>query len=82
MLFKPQMRFTSRKEPTSGGQGSEPKDNPSYPSFSFAGLGASRGVRITVMAAIGVLGTMETIFWTKALWRYLYPSTEVPKKDE
>lgn len=53
-------------------------ENPSYPKFSFANLGANRAVMITVYTALGILGTMETIFWTKALWRYFAPPTDVP----
>ncbi|KAL6243112.1 hypothetical protein RBB50_010212 [Rhinocladiella similis] len=80
--LKPQVRSLSQQEPNLQGQRPGPKDDPSYPSFSFAGLGASRTVRITVVAALGVLGTIETVFWAKALWRYFYPSTEVTSEDE
>ncbi|KAH8821977.1 hypothetical protein F5884DRAFT_108755 [Xylogone sp. PMI_703] len=54
---------------SSGSRGSS-ENNPSYPTISFADLGASRAVKITVYTVIGVLGTLETIFWTKTLWRY------------
>ncbi|KAJ9646206.1 hypothetical protein H2204_000869 [Knufia peltigerae] len=80
--FKPQIRTVSQQEPNLRGRRPGPKNDPSYPSFSFAGLGASRTVRVTVLAALGVLGTLETIFWAKALWRYFYPSTEATSEDE
>jgi hypothetical protein len=53
-----------------------------YPSLSFAGLGASRAAKVTVLIALGVVGTLETIFWTKALWRYFSPSTDSDIRDE
>ena len=52
---------------------SNPKSEPAYPSFNFADLGATRVVKVTVLAALGVFATLETVFWTKALWRYFVP---------
>ncbi|KAI0427423.1 hypothetical protein F5Y09DRAFT_344683 [Xylaria sp. FL1042] len=37
---------------------------------NFRDLGMNRVTKFVVYAAIGVLGTMETIFWCKALWRW------------
>ncbi|KAI1351795.1 hypothetical protein F5Y01DRAFT_109567 [Xylaria sp. FL0043] len=37
---------------------------------SFRDLGMNRITKFVVYATIGVLGTMETIFWCKALWRW------------
>lgn len=54
--------------------------SPEYPSFSFAGLGATRAVKVTVLVALGVAGTLETIFWTKALLRYCFPSPSPDKE--
>jgi hypothetical protein len=52
-----------------------PHANPEdpHPSFSFADLGATRTVKITVLVALSIFGTLETIFWAKALWRYFVP---------
>ena len=47
--------------------------NTSFPTLNFADLRASRAVKITVLAALGVFGTIETIFWARALWQYLSP---------
>lgn len=40
------------------------------PQFSFKDLGMSRNVKVFVYLVIGVLGTMESIFWAKAIWRW------------
>lgn len=57
--------------------------NPSYGSFSFKDLGATAVVKITVLTVVGVLGTIETIFWTKVLWRYFSsPATEVTDGEQ
>lgn len=54
--------------------------NPSYPAFSFDGLGASRGVKAVVIASLTVLGTMETIFYGKWLWAKFSPAPEGESK--
>lgn len=54
--------------------------NPSYLTFSFDGLGASRGVKVVVIAGLTVLGTMETIFWSKLLWAKFSPVPEDESK--
>ncbi|KAI1486983.1 hypothetical protein F5X96DRAFT_183450 [Biscogniauxia mediterranea] len=38
--------------------------------ISFKSLGMTRGVRIVVYTALGIFGTMETIFWIKVFWRW------------
>jgi len=58
-----------------------PPQNPSYPVFSFDGLGASRAVKITVIACVAVLGTMESTFWAKVLWARFSPSPEEESKS-
>jgi hypothetical protein len=52
-------------KPTSDASSSS--QNPSYPVFSFQGLGASPTTKGVVIACLMVLGTMESIFWGKAL---------------
>ena len=57
-----------------------PHENPSTPGFSLQSLGATRTVKVVVYTAIGIIGTMETIFWTKAGWRYFYPEEKEQDK--
>ncbi|KAI0457990.1 hypothetical protein F5B21DRAFT_501006 [Xylaria acuta] len=38
--------------------------------FSFHNLGMNRITKLVVYGVVGVLGTMETIFWCKVLWRW------------
>ena len=57
---KPQKTPPSPGNPSSG--------NPSYPAFSFEGLGANRTIKVTVIACLTVVGTIESIFWAKVLW--------------
>ena len=42
-------------------------------SFNWTDLGANRTVKITILIAVGIIGTTETIFYTRALWRYFVP---------
>jgi hypothetical protein len=53
-----------------------PNGNPSLPAFSFQGLGMSRTTKTVVLVAIGILGTVETVFWFKAGYRYFFPQVE------
>ncbi|GAP84144.1 putative cutinase transcription factor 1 protein [Rosellinia necatrix] len=46
---------------------------------SFRDLGMNRITKFVVYAIVGVLGTMETIFWCKVLWRWWTGDQE---KDE
>lgn len=59
----------------------KPPENPSYPAFKFSNLGANRAVKITVYTVIGILGTLETIFWTKAALRYFKSSEPIQNKQ-
>ncbi|KAI1367561.1 hypothetical protein F5Y08DRAFT_298266, partial [Xylaria arbuscula] len=38
--------------------------------ISFRDLGMNRTTKLVVYTVIGILGTMETIFWCKAIWRW------------
>ena len=68
-------RSEKMQQPESNKQSSKPApENPSMPAFSLQGLGATRTVKIVVLCAIGIMGTMETIFYTKVAWNYLFPS--------
>ena len=46
---------------------------PEMPAFSMKGLGASSTVKFVVYTALGVLGTMETVFYGQWAYRKLYP---------
>ncbi|PGH10503.1 hypothetical protein AJ79_05431 [Helicocarpus griseus UAMH5409] len=54
-----------------GGGGDGRDDSPpEYPKFSLEGLGMSRNMKMVMYGLIGVLGTMETWFYCKAIWRW------------
>jgi hypothetical protein len=57
-------------------QKTPPSGNPSYPAFSFEGLGANRTIKVTVIACLTVVGTIESIFWAKVLWAKMSKSPE------
>lgn len=44
--------------------------NPELPKFSFEGLGISKNMKLFLIGILGVLGTIETWFWCKAIWRW------------
>ena len=77
-----QTRPISQQDTNQRKQQSTTNQTSPYPSLSFAGLGASRAVKVTVLIGLGVIGTMETVFWTKALWQYFSPTTDTTLKDE
>ncbi|KAI0866027.1 hypothetical protein F4860DRAFT_458677 [Xylaria cubensis] len=58
--------------PSQSGPRSQQTSSPSEDDFkiSFHNLGMNRITKFVVFAVIGVLGTMETIFWCKVLWRW------------
>ncbi|KAK1230527.1 hypothetical protein PQX77_006376 [Marasmius sp. AFHP31] len=39
-------------------------------------MGATRGVKITILIFLSIVGTMETMFYVKAAQRWLYPKDE------
>ena len=41
--------------------------NPFHPAFSFEGLGANRTIKVAVIACLIVVGTIESMFWAKAI---------------
>ncbi|KAI0439211.1 hypothetical protein F4803DRAFT_53257 [Xylaria telfairii] len=58
--------------PSQSRPGPHQTSSPSEDDFkvSFHNLGMNRITKFVVYAVIGVLGTMETIFWCKVLWRW------------
>lgn len=46
-----------------------PLQNQEIPIARFSELGASRTVKVVVIIALTIGGTLETIFWSKVLWR-------------
>ncbi|KAI1630084.1 hypothetical protein EDD37DRAFT_82155 [Exophiala viscosa] len=76
-------RLPSSSRPNADTQGShtsKAEDSP-YTPFSFAGLGATRAVKITILISIGIIGTAETVFWTKALWHYFSEPTDAQPEE-
>ncbi|KAI0490894.1 hypothetical protein F4859DRAFT_26837 [Xylaria cf. heliscus] len=58
--------------PSQSRHGSQQTPSPPEDDFkvSFHNLGMNRITKFVVYAVIGVLSTMETIFWCKVLWRW------------
>jgi len=52
------------------------------PIAKFSELGASRTVKIVVIVALTIGGTMETIFWTKVIWRKFFGGEEEKVEEE
>ena len=57
-----------------------PADCP--PKFSMKDLGASQTVKMVVYTAIGIIGTMETIFYCNWAWAKLFAVESVEQVDE
>lgn len=68
--------FSSQKIDDKTDKSKQSSQNPSHPAFSFEGLGISPKLKIVVLGAIAVIGTMETIFWVKLGWAKISPSSE------
>ncbi|KAF3120336.1 hypothetical protein TWF703_002646 [Orbilia oligospora] len=51
------------------------------PKMSWKDLGASRTVKIVVIIALSIVGTMETIFYVKLFMRKFFPREENPVED-
>jgi hypothetical protein len=43
------------------------------PAFSMKDLGANKTVKTVVYLTVGIIGTAETITYTKLAYRYFYP---------
>lgn len=78
--FNTKDNVSQKAEPQKRQPNAASPQNPSYQTFSFDGLGASRGVKVVVVAGLTVLGTMETIFWSKFLWAKFSPVPEGESK--
>lgn len=46
------------------------QENPEMPKISFKDLGMTSTVKIVVYGAVGILGTMESIFYGQMIWRW------------
>lgn len=68
--------------------GASPKPENSHKQYEeikaakFSELGASRTVKIVVIIAVVIGGTMETIFWTKVLWAKFFGAAEEKGEGE
>ncbi|KAF7592147.1 hypothetical protein BBP40_000634 [Aspergillus hancockii] len=67
----PRKSFSTRL-PLANKQSSPNKSNepPEFPVLSLEGLGLSKGTKAFLIAILCCLGTMETWFWCKAIWRW------------
>ena len=45
-------------------------------------LGANRPIRIVILVAFLILGTMESIFWMNVIWRNYFASNEQDEKKD
>ncbi|MCJ1472112.1 hypothetical protein MMC13_000759 [Lambiella insularis] len=56
--------------------------NPAHPRVSFKDLGATWTVKVVVIACLTVLGTLETIFYLRMGWAWLYPVAEGEEEEK
>ncbi|KAF3920048.1 hypothetical protein ABW21_db0207655 [Orbilia brochopaga] len=73
----PQRSFSSQKGPQ--------KQNPQevsheMPKISWKELGASKPIKIVLIIALSIVGTMETIFYVKLFMRRFFPSKEAEEE--
>ncbi|KAI1191415.1 hypothetical protein F5B17DRAFT_382964 [Nemania serpens] len=63
---------SKNKSPSQSGRGEHRTSSPSedHYTINFRDLGMNRITKFVVYTVISVLGTMETIFWCKVLWRW------------
>lgn len=50
--------------------------NPSYPIFSFEGLGMSSRTKKIVYVLLGIYGTFESMFYARLLWQKFKPPVD------
>ncbi|KAI1126378.1 hypothetical protein F5Y10DRAFT_267154 [Nemania abortiva] len=60
----------SKRGPSSQSRPGTPRPSEDDFKINFRDLGMSRITKLVVYSVICVLGTMETIFWCKVLWRW------------
>jgi hypothetical protein len=70
----------TQQRPISDKLGSKPASQ--GPLATLDKLGATRTVKVVIIIFISILGTMETIFWFNAAWRYFYPPSDVDTSEE
>ncbi|PGG99096.1 hypothetical protein GX51_06436 [Blastomyces parvus] len=62
--------------------GSNSSNNPQFPTLRFETLGLSGNMKILVLVLLGTLGTVETWFWCKAIWRWWKGAGDEEETDE
>lgn len=76
---------TKRNGASSPQTGSDKKrpfdDQVEPPKMSFSDLGASRPVKVVVIVALAIVGTMESIFWMRVLWEKFGPAPKEEQKE-
>ncbi|KAL7783852.1 hypothetical protein V8C37DRAFT_396678 [Trichoderma ceciliae] len=55
---------------------SKQERNDELPSFSFEGLGMSKGTKIFIIGILSIFGTIETWVWCKGIYRWWKGSEE------
>ncbi|KAK6520264.1 hypothetical protein TWF506_000542 [Arthrobotrys conoides] len=80
----PQRAFSTQKPSPNPNPGPNHGQEVSHemPKISWKDLGASRTVKVVVIVALSIVGTMETIFYVKVLMRKFFPDEEKPVGDE
>ncbi|KAF3315628.1 hypothetical protein TWF173_003208 [Orbilia oligospora] len=87
-MLKPTVQISQRAFGTQK-PGPNPSPGPNHgqeishemPKISWKDLGASRTVKIVVIIALSIVGTMETIFYAKLFMRKFFPGEEKPVED-
>ncbi|KAJ6264446.1 hypothetical protein Dda_0592 [Drechslerella dactyloides] len=78
-------RTSPQKSRQFSSQGSPQRHNPQevsheMPKINWKELGASRTVKIVLIIALSIIGTMETIFYFKLFMRRFFPDKEVEEE--
>ncbi|KAK6340380.1 hypothetical protein TWF730_002140 [Orbilia blumenaviensis] len=76
----PQRAFSSQRPMPNPNQGQEVSHE--MPKVNWKDLGASRTVKIVVIVALSIVGTMETIFYFKLFMRRFFPDEEAPVTED
>ncbi|KAK6338917.1 hypothetical protein TWF696_009718 [Orbilia brochopaga] len=75
----PQRLFSSQKGPQRPNSHQEVSHE--MPKISWKELGASKPIKIVLIIALSIIGTMETIFYFKLFMRKFFPNEEPPEGE-
>jgi hypothetical protein len=62
-----EIRSTTSRNGTKSGPGDAGVDT-EMPAVSFESLGIGRNMKVVLLVVLGVFGSIETVFWCKAVW--------------